>query len=125
MAKIREDLVGSVLVENPEGGDPIVLTAGDKVPKGIQLGEHVLAAKSSASDEGGQTPAPPAGGAQAGENVEPLVIPPKAGAGSGVDAWRAYAVEAIKRAGLNIAFDDAASRSDIIAALDAEKIATE
>lgn len=55
----------------------------------------------------------------------PLVIPPKAGTGSGADAWRAYAVEAVKRAGLNIAFDDAATRGDIIAALDDAKIATE
>ncbi len=61
-----------------------------------------------------------------GSDEEPeLIIPPKAGAGSGADAWRAYAVEAVKRAGLNIAFDDAATRGDIIAALDDAKIATE
>lgn len=42
MAKIRKDLVGSVLIENPAGGDPIVLVAGDEVPKGVELGEHVV-----------------------------------------------------------------------------------
>lgn len=65
-------------------------------------------------------------GDDGGSGEEPqLTIPPKAGAGSGADAWRAYAVEAVKRAGLNIEFDASATRGDIIAALDDAKIATE
>jgi hypothetical protein len=67
----------------------------------------------------------PEGDGGGSDEDAPLVIPPKAGTGSGADAWRAYAVEAVKRAGLNIAFDDAATRGDIIAALDDAKIATE
>ncbi|MDD7930074.1 hypothetical protein [Microbacterium thalli] len=67
----------------------------------------------------------PEGDGGGSDEDAPLVVPPKAGAGSGADVWRAYAVEAAKRAGLKIAFDDAASRGDIIAALDDAKIATE
>lgn len=67
----------------------------------------------------------PKGDGGGSDEDAPLVIPPKAGTGSGADAWRAYAVEAVKRAGLNIEFDDAATRGDIIAALDDAKIATE
>jgi len=42
MARIREDLVGSVLVTHPGATDPIVLVAGSKVPEGIEVGAHVL-----------------------------------------------------------------------------------
>lgn len=68
--------------------------------------------------------APEGDGEESGEDT-PLVIPPKAGAGSSADAWRDYASKATARAGLNIEFDAEASRGDIIAALDDAKIATE
>lgn len=58
-------------------------------------------------------------------NDEALVIPPKSGAGSGVEAWAAYAKAAVDRAGLKIAFEPDATRGDIIEALETAKIATE
>lgn len=42
MARIRHDLVGSVLVTVPGSPDPVALTAGMTVPDGIELGDHVL-----------------------------------------------------------------------------------
>ncbi|QSM04164.1 head-to-tail adaptor [Mycobacterium phage prophiGD51-2] len=38
MARIRDDLVGSVFL-----GDGVVLFAGDTVPRGATVGEHLLA----------------------------------------------------------------------------------
>lgn len=67
----------------------------------------------------------PEGDGGGSDEDAPLVIPPKAGAGSSADAWRDYATKATARAGLNIEFDAEASRGDIIAALDDAKIATE
>jgi len=60
MAKIREDLVGSVFLS---GG--VVLRGGDVVPDGVTVGDHVLApeekpepvAEQPADDEG-EKPAP-------------------------------------------------------------------
>lgn len=61
-----------------------------------------------------------------GEDQEqPLIIPPKSGAGSAADAWRAYAVAAAKRAGLNIDIPGDATRADIIDALNGVQIPTE
>lgn len=110
MAKIRKDLIGAVLVENPDGGDPIVLVAGDKVPDGVKLGDHVLAPKSEKDDSAGSTPA-------ATPNDGALVVPKIVGKGSGADAWREYAGKAIAAAGLQIEIADDAKRSDIIEAL--------
>lgn len=42
MAKISDDLVGVVTTYNAAGG-PVVLKAGDDVPAGVEVGEHVLA----------------------------------------------------------------------------------
>lgn len=41
MSKIREDLEGIVAV-TVSPGEVMVLTAGDEVPEGVTLGEHVL-----------------------------------------------------------------------------------
>lgn len=46
-------------------------------------------------------------------------IPPKGGAGSGKDAWKAYADS------LGVAVDDEASRDDIVAAIEAAGHPTE
>lgn len=48
MAKIREDLVGVVLV------DGVNLYPGDEVPDGVAVGDHVLEQKDT--DEGGKDP---------------------------------------------------------------------
>lgn len=53
MARIRADLVGAVLVTLPGSSDPIALTAGQKVPEGIEVGDHVL--EPSGSSEGTTT----------------------------------------------------------------------
>lgn len=109
MAKIRKDLVGSVLVENPAGGDPIVLVAGDKVPDGVKLGDHVLEPKSDKTGTGPTPAAAPADGT--------LVVPKLVGKGSSTDDWRAYAGKATAAAGLQLAIADDAKRADIIEAL--------
>lgn len=57
VARIRKDLVGSVLITLPGSSDPIALTAGKKVPEGIELGAHVLEPEDS-GDAGAQNPPP-------------------------------------------------------------------
>lgn len=136
MAKIRKDLVGSVLVTLPGQSDPVVLVAGDTVPDGIELGEHVLAKKESkASPEKPSeatkapkgTPAPEsaAGGTTGASVTGSLTVPPFVGAGSSTDAWRAYAVSATAAAGLQLDIAADAKRGDIIEALKGAGIATE
>lgn len=116
MAKIRKDLIGSVLVNDPDGGDPIVLVAGDKVPDGVELGDHVLANKSEdtkSSEAEEQLP----GGDTGSSDAPAPSLPPRGGAGSGADAWRAYGVEAAKAQGLEIDIPADATKTDIIDAL--------
>ncbi len=38
--KIRNDLVGAVVVAS-ETGTPLILKAGDEVPEGVTVGDHV------------------------------------------------------------------------------------
>lgn len=128
MAKIRKDLIGSVLVDNPAGGDPIVLVAGDRVPEGVVLGDHVLAKKDTGG--GSQDASTGAGGTDgagtpesaAGNPTQPpaegsLAVPPLNGAGSSKDAWRDYAGKAAEKAGLQIDIPADAKRDDIVEAL--------
>lgn len=128
MAKIRKDLIGSVLVDNPAGGDPIILVAGDKVPEGIVLGDHVLAKKDTgggspdASTATGGTEGAGAQESAAGNPTQPptdgsLAVPPLNGAGSSKDAWRDYAGKAAEKAGLQIDIPADAKRDDIVEAL--------
>lgn len=42
MAKISDDLVGVVTAYNA-AGEPVTLKAGDDVPAGVEVGDHVLA----------------------------------------------------------------------------------
>ncbi|ONI65632.1 hypothetical protein CSIV_04960 [Microbacterium sp. CSI-V] len=116
MAKIRKDLIGSVLVNDPDGGDPIVLVAGDKVPDGVDLGDHVLANKSE-DTKSSKAEEPPAGGDTGSPDAPAPSLPPRGGAGSGADAWRAYGVEAAKAQGLEIDIPSDATKTDIIDAL--------
>lgn len=59
------------------------------------------------------------------ESTDAFTIPPKAGRGSSVEAWRTYAGEAAERAGLTIEFDADATRADIIEALSEANIPVE
>jgi hypothetical protein len=51
MAKIREDLVGVVDAGNVEGDGRLSLKAGETVPDGVVVGDHVLAEEKPAEDE--------------------------------------------------------------------------
>lgn len=129
MAKIRKDLIGSVLIDSGDGGDPIALVAGATVPDGVELGAHVLAPESGKSDEekaaekaaakaakkAAKVTAPAAPAAPATEGD--LVIPPQSGRGSGDAAWHTYATSAAAKAGLQIEIPADAKKVDIIDAL--------
>lgn len=100
MTKIRADLEGVVFAYGADGSAlPTPLRAGDDVPEGITVGSHLT--------DGDETDADGAG-AGGGE-------PPRAGRGSGKEAWAEYAT------GLGVEFDPEASRDDIIAAVDASR----
>lgn len=184
MAKVRKDLVGTVLAVDQEQ-HALLLEAGQKIPKGYFVGGHavedgdpkdqtppwkqkgigggqsdegtleqlvasgaspeeILAAvadhlgveiatvKAEGSDDetggdsGAQSGVDGASGSDGGsQDAETLQVPPKGGAGSGADAWRAYAVGAAKAKGLNIEIPEGAGREDIIEALNGAGIATE
>lgn len=48
MAHIRADLEGVVVIQSRNGlGRPVVLKAGDKIPRGVTVGEHLVAASGS------------------------------------------------------------------------------
>lgn len=128
MAKIREDLVGAVLIDGPDGGDPIVLVAGSKVPDGVVLGDHVLAPESGKTDEEKAAEKAAKKAAKAAEKSsaatddatstkDDVVVPPQAGRGSGDAAWHAYATAATAKAGLSIEIPADAKKADIIEAL--------
>lgn len=93
MSKVRADLVGAVLVRNADG-QQVSLVAGDDVPDGYELGDHLLEERES--DKG------------SGE-------PPRSGKGSGKEEWAAYADT------LGVAYDEGATRDDIVAAVDASR----
>ena len=42
MAKVRDDFEG-VVTAYDEGGQPVVLAAGDDIPAGVEVGDHVVA----------------------------------------------------------------------------------
>jgi hypothetical protein len=54
VARIRDDLDGSVYlhVGGPDG--PVVLVAGDEVPEGFEVGAHLLASDESAEADNEQ-----------------------------------------------------------------------
>jgi len=64
-------------------------------------------------------------GGRAHQAEIPHEVPPRRGAGSSTDAWRAHAVTQVAAAGLNIDIPDDATRNDIIAALEAAGLRTE
>lgn len=136
MSRIREDLDGITIVR--VGTEDRILRAGDKVPKGATVGDHLLATKKSAAASGDEGTSDATGAASrtddtsgagtgdsGAQDAAQLVVPTKVGKGSGTDAWRAYAAAATKRAGLSIDIPEDAKRADIIEALKSAGIATE
>lgn len=134
MAEIRKDLEG-VVVAAGVYGEAVILRAGDKVPDGIEVGDHALEKKSGkgsqddastqAGAEGAGTPETPAVGPTQPADTGSLTPPPLAGAGSGADAWREYAKQSTAAAGLTLEIADDAKRGDIVEALKSAGIATE
>ena len=52
--KIRNDLVGAVVVAS-ETGTPLILKAGDEVPEGVTVGDHVTVDEpTTTTDDDGQ-----------------------------------------------------------------------
>lgn len=106
MPTIRDDLEGVVYITRDHGASaPLVLRAGDTVPDGVTVGEHLLSGRvympkaTSAALTG--TP-----------DDDAPVEPPRSGRGASKAAWAAYA------ATLGIESAPDASREDIIAAVD-------
>ncbi len=115
MAKIRDDLFGVVIAFDHRGG-VYTLAAGDDVPEGVTVGAHALA---DAPEE------KPKKTAKKATEATALVAPPKAGPGSGVEAWRTYAVDAAAARGFKIDIPSDANRGEIIDALADADIPTE
>jgi hypothetical protein len=118
VSKIRDDLEGVVYVTRDHGASPpLVLRAGDIVPKGVTVGEHLLSTRAAPkpTEPPTEPPAPvqaPADPAGEPGDSDPPVEPPSSGKGATKVAWAAYAV------GLGIEPKPDASREDIIAAVD-------
>ena len=94
MAKIRADLIGGVTLRI--GLDPVTLYAGNEIPEGAAIGDHLV-------ETGGST----------GEQTRSE--PPRTGRGASRSAWADYASR------IGVEYDDGASREDIIAAVDASR----
>lgn len=124
MAKIRGDLDG-VVVALGENGQPIILRAGDNVPKGVEVGDHVLALEASGNAGGDAQPESTASEAAGSRDAATAALPPRGGPGSGANAWRAYGVAAAKAQGFEIDIPDDATKADIIEALKSVDIPVE
>lgn len=94
-----------------EGGENHVFGPDDKLPAWAV--KAITNPKAWAEDEGDD---PDVDGGDGGQNGP--VEPPRAGKGSGVEAWLAYA----KEIGVTVA--DGAGRDDVIAAVDAAAAAS-
>lgn len=93
-------LLANVALRHPQSGEVVILVEGDSPPQWAvkELGGHVYE------------------GAPAADSSE---VPPKGGAGSGKEAWAAYA------ASNDVEVDADATRDDIVAALDKAGVPTE
>ena len=84
VARIREDLDGSVYLHTGGPDGPVVLFAGDEVPKGSEVGAHLLAPEEPAEatkEEGGA--ADESGDTAPTEDSVPAVGPEPADTGEG------------------------------------------
>lgn len=100
-------LTGNTIVRNPDDQQLVVLRAGQEVPDWAveQVGDHLLGGPAAA-------PAEPAGGESGNEAP---TEPPRAGRGSGLEAWKAYAES------LGIEVPDDAQRDDVIDLVDQQR----
>ncbi|MFE0039436.1 hypothetical protein [Streptomyces sp. NPDC059015] len=96
-------VTGHVYVTSKDGTRQSWLTPGDEVPSWARVDDRLI---EGAGDK--QAPST-AGSSTAGEVTEP----PRAGKGSGLEAWQRYADSR------GIGYDSGMSRDDIIAAVDA------
>lgn len=90
-------LSGNTIVTHPETGAPTVLLEGEEIPDWADglIGDHLIEGAESQD-----------GGVSGGQ-------PPRAGKGSGLEAWQKFADDN------QISYPEGASRDEIIAAVDA------
>lgn len=102
--KIRADLVGTAHVFHADGSVS-VLAAGDEIPDGISVGDHLFASpqRDRTTDVASAHVTARAPSSEA----------PKPRGNAGRDAWAKYA------ASKGVEFDESASRDDIKAAVEA------
>ena len=107
MPTIRDDLEGVVYIARNHGATaPLVLRAGDAVPDGVTVGEHLLSGavvKTTTPTTLAPTETPDDGAP---------TEPPRSGKGASKVAWAAYAGT------FGIEIEAGASREDIIATVD-------
>lgn len=98
-------LTDTTVVRNPNDQSVVTLLKGQTVPDWAedQVGDHLLEAKASSGGKSGSSGSGQGGGGE----------PPRAGRGSGLEAWTAYAET------LEIEVPDGASRDDVIELVDA------
>lgn len=98
-------LIGTTVVRNPETQGVVTLRPGMKVPDWAadQVGDHLFADQDGAAAEPQQK--------------QQDSQPPRAGRGSSIEAWAAYAE------GKQIEVPEDATRDDIIALVDAQQSA--
>lgn len=177
MAKIREDLEGTVLALS-DSSATVFLKAGEEIPDGYFVGGHLLEDGDPSEQSPPWASSAPAEVETVQEHREPLdpvqealdngespedileaiadrlglailvvpkddgagddssdatgssdatmpALPPRGGAGSGADAWRAYSVAAAKVKGFEIDIPADATKTDIIEALKSVDIPVE
>jgi hypothetical protein len=112
----------NVWAERPSASD--AGPAGDAGKSEAKPKAKGKTAKAAPAKAGPAAPAPAVNTDGTGNDDDVLVAPPLAGAGSGAEAWRTYALAATARAGLNIEIPEGTKREDIVAALDEAGIAT-
>lgn len=130
-------LTANTVLAHPETGSPVVFEEGQEVPAwaadlittpGLLEGSKAPSAKrtpkkAAAQDVSEDEPADEDEDTDADEDAEdggtPVEVPPTTGNGSGVTAWRKYALSK------GFEFDDDVKRAEIIAALTAENIPVE
>jgi len=131
MAKPK--LNGTTIVRD-RGGRAHAFGPSDTVPEWAwsRIGAHLWEVapegaepEAEPGDASGQSGADDDGGEQGGEpQGSTLKPPPIAGAGSGTEPWREYAIAAVKERGLNIEISADAGKKDILAALEEVGIPT-
>jgi hypothetical protein len=118
-------LTGTTVVRNPRNARVVVLHAGSKLPKWAEdlVGDHLTAGGQTTAGGGATTPADPVVPVAPVEDTPPastggdeVVVeatePPRAGRGSGIEPWKAYA------ASLGIEVPEDATRDSIVELVD-------